>query len=140
MATQPSDRNCVPGYDARMPNEAIFTMDASSIKFGPGATREVGEDLRALGAQRVMVVTDPHLAALEPVAVTLESLRTAGIDAVLFDRARVEPTDVSFKEAIEFAQRGQLRRATSASAAARASTRPKPPICTPPTRPTSWPT
>ena len=47
-------------------------MDASSIKFGPGATREVGEDMRALGAQRVMVVTDPHLATLEPVAVALD--------------------------------------------------------------------
>ena len=84
-------------------HEAIFTMDASSIKFGPGATREVGEDMRALGATRVMVVTDPRLAKLEPVAVALDSLRAAGIDAVLFDRVRVEPTDGSFKEAIGFA-------------------------------------
>jgi len=91
-----------------MPNESIFTMDASSIKFGPGATREVGEDIRALGAQRVMVVTDPHLASLEPVAVTMESLRKASIDAVLFDRARVEPTDTSFKEAIAFATDGNF--------------------------------
>src|SRR5262249_16007124 len=65
-----------------MANETIFTMDASSIKFGPGATREVGDDLRMLGASRVMVVTDPRLAKLEPVAVALESLRKAGIDAV----------------------------------------------------------
>ena len=42
-----------------MPNEVVFTMDASSIKFGPGATREVGEDMRSFGARRVMVVTDP---------------------------------------------------------------------------------
>ncbi|HEY3062667.1 MAG TPA: hydroxyacid-oxoacid transhydrogenase [Chloroflexota bacterium] len=91
-----------------MPNEAIFTMDASSIKFGPGATREVGEDLRALGAKRVMVVTDPRLATSEAVFAALDALETANVDAVLFDAVRVEPTDASFKEAIQFAQEGNF--------------------------------
>jgi hydroxyacid-oxoacid transhydrogenase len=91
-----------------MPLETAFTMDTSSIKFGPGVTREVGHDMQQLGAKRVMVVTDPNLARLEPVAVTLESLRAVGIDAVLFDQVRVEPTDVSFKEAIRFATEGQF--------------------------------
>src|SRR5512136_1732734 len=91
-----------------MPLETAFTMDTSSIKFGAGVTREVGHDMQQLGAKRVMVVTDPNLARLEPVAVTLEALRAVGIDAVLFDRARVEPTDVSFKEAIRFATEGQF--------------------------------
>jgi hydroxyacid-oxoacid transhydrogenase len=91
-----------------MTNETIFTMDASSIKFGPGATREVGEDMRMLGALRVMLVTDPRLAQLEPVAVALEALRAAGIDAVLFDGVRVEPTDGSFNEAIRFATDGNF--------------------------------
>jgi hydroxyacid-oxoacid transhydrogenase len=89
-----------------MANEAIFTMDASSIKYGSGATREVGSDMRALGATRVMLVTDPGVAKLEPVAVTLESLKQAGIDAVLYDQVRVEPTDGSFKDAIKFATEG----------------------------------
>ena len=91
-----------------MANETVFTMDASSIKFGPGATRELGEDMRALGATRVMVVTDPRVARLEPVATALEALRGAGIDAVLFDQVRVEPTDGSFKEAIRFAADGNF--------------------------------
>ena len=88
--------------------EAAFTMDASSIKYGPGVTREVGYDMKALGAHRVMVVTDPNLADGEPVSVTLEALRKEGIDAVLFDRVRVEPTDASFKEAIGFAMEGKF--------------------------------
>ena len=91
-----------------MPNETIFTLDTSSIKFGPGATREVGEDMRALGAQRVMLVTDPRLAKSEPVAVTLDALRASGIDAVVFDQVRVEPTDASFQEAIRFATDGRF--------------------------------
>ena len=88
--------------------ETAFTMDTSSIKFGPGVTREIGWDMEEQGARRVMVVTDPNLAESEPVAVTLEALRKHGIDAVLFDQASVEPTDVSFKEAIKFADDGNF--------------------------------
>jgi len=88
--------------------ETAFSMDTSSIKYGPGVTREVGWDMEEQGAQRVMVVTDPHLADKEPVAVTLEALGNHGIDAVLFDQASVEPTDISFKEAIQFATDGNF--------------------------------
>ncbi len=91
-----------------MASETILTMSSSAIKYGFGATREVGYDMKELGASRVMVVTDPRLAALEPVAVVMEALRAKGIDAVLFDRARVEPTDSSLKEAIEFARDGRF--------------------------------
>jgi len=55
-----------------------------------------------------MVVTDANLADKEPVGVTLEALRKHGIDAVLFDQASVEPTDISFKEAIQFAEDGHF--------------------------------
>lgn len=88
--------------------ETTFTMDTSSIKFGPGATREVGADMATLGAKRVMVVTDPNLAHGETVAVTLEALRAEGIDAVLYDRSRVEPTEASFQDAIRFATDGNF--------------------------------
>jgi len=88
--------------------ETAFTMDTSSIKYGPGVTREVGHDMKELGARCVMVVTDPNLAGSGPVSVTLEAMRDAGIEAVLFDRASIEPTDVSFKEAIRFANDGRF--------------------------------
>ena len=88
--------------------ETAFTMDASGIKFGPGATRELGHDLQQLGVKRAMLVTDPNLANSQPVAVALSALRAAGIDAVLFDRVRVEPTDASLKEAIGFAVEGRF--------------------------------
>jgi len=88
--------------------ETAFSMDTSSIKYGPGVTREVGHDMRQMGSHRVMVVTDPDLPGSEPVAVTLEALRGAGIDAVLFDQARVEPTDASLKDAVRFALEGRF--------------------------------
>ncbi len=88
--------------------ESAFTLDTSSIKYGPGVTREVGFNMKKLGAARVMVVTDPRLADGEPVAVALEALRAEGIDAVLYDQVRVEPTDTSFLHAIEFASEGKF--------------------------------
>ncbi|MEZ4707676.1 MAG: hydroxyacid-oxoacid transhydrogenase [Caldilineaceae bacterium] len=88
--------------------ETAFTMDTSSIKFGPGVTREVGYDMASLGAKRVMVVTDPNLFNSEPVRITLDALRAEGIDAVLYDQSRVEPTDESFKHAIQFAVDGKF--------------------------------
>jgi hydroxyacid-oxoacid transhydrogenase len=91
-----------------MPLETAFSMDTSSIKYGPGVTREVGWDMEEQGARRVMVVTDPYLADQEPVAVTLEALDKHGIDAVLYDQTSVEPTDISFKEAIQFAEDGNF--------------------------------
>ncbi|HEV2126566.1 MAG TPA: hydroxyacid-oxoacid transhydrogenase [Chloroflexota bacterium] len=91
-----------------MARETIYTADTSSIKFGPGATREVGTDMTRLGGRRVLVVTDPWMAQREPVSVVLEALRAAGCDVALFDRVRVEPTDVSFKEAIAVAVEGRF--------------------------------
>lgn len=86
--------------------ETVFSTDASSIVFGSGATREVGPRARALGLRRILLVTDSRLAKLEPVAVASESLRRANIDFDLFDRVRVEPTDVSWLEAIAVATEG----------------------------------
>jgi hydroxyacid-oxoacid transhydrogenase len=94
--------------DRLMRFETAFTMEASGIKYGPGVTREVGYDLDRWGARRVMVVTDPHIAGLEPVATVLRALREASIEGVLFDRVRVEPTDASFQEAIAFAVDGRF--------------------------------
>ena len=87
-----------------MSNEYAFEMAASNVRFGAGVTREVGEDLRDLGLRRVLVVTDPVVAQLAPVQVVLQALADADIEAVVYDRVRVEPTDVSFQDAIAFAR------------------------------------
>jgi hydroxyacid-oxoacid transhydrogenase len=88
--------------------ETIFTIEAASIKFGSGATREVGYDMKELGARRVMVVIDPHLTGSEAASTALQSLRSEGIDTAVYDQVRVEPTDVSLKEAIAFATAGRF--------------------------------
>jgi hydroxyacid-oxoacid transhydrogenase len=92
----------------RMKHETVLTMSSAAIKYGFDATREVGFDLKELGAKRVMVVTDPRLAGLPPVATVLESLKREGIEAVVFAETRIEPTDSSLKEAVRFAREGRF--------------------------------
>jgi len=85
-----------------MTRETAFEMAVSSIRFGAGVTREVGMDLAELGVRRVLVVTDPVVGRLPPVAKVLESLETNRLPFDLYDRVRVEPTDQSFLDAIAF--------------------------------------
>ena len=65
-------------------------------------------DLIDVGLKRVMVVTDPQLASLPPVASLVASLQQHGVEYELFDRVRVEPTDTSFQEAIDVAAAGNF--------------------------------
>src|SRR5437773_8341291 len=86
-----------------MSHETAFELAASNIRFGSGVTREVGMDLADLGARRVLLVTDPTLSRMQPVAIARASIEASGIACVLYDRVRVEPTDESFLDAIAFA-------------------------------------
>ena len=81
--------------------ESVFTMDTSSIKYGPGATGEVGNGARERGLKRVMLFTDQNLAPTEGYATARASLMAAGLDVIEYREVRVEPTDASFAQAIE---------------------------------------
>ena len=89
-----------------MTPETVFTYGAPALKFGRGASDEIGFDLTTYGVRRVLLVTDPGVAATGHPQRILEQIRAAGIEAVLFDRAHVEPTDVSLVEAVDFARDG----------------------------------
>ncbi len=86
-----------------MLHEYAFEMATSAIRFGSGATREVGADLVDLGLKKILVFTDPNLRHLPPIITTLTSLDANGIEYTIFDRVKVEPSDESMQEAIRFA-------------------------------------
>ncbi len=88
-----------------MANDTAFETSGSRVRFGPGVTREVGMDLADLGARRVLVVTDRQMARLYPVASVLESLAANDLPCSVYDRVAIEPTDQSFREAIDAARR-----------------------------------
>lgn len=70
-------------------------MAASSIRFGPGCTKEAGMDLKNLGANRVCVVTDINVAKLDAMKQAVEGLRKENIEFTVFERTMVEPKDSS---------------------------------------------
>ncbi len=86
--------------------DTAYEIATSNIRFGPGTTKEIGMDLKDRGLKRVMVLTDPNLHEQAPVQTALAAIAEAGVEYALFDQVRVEPTDASFKAAIEFAQQG----------------------------------
>jgi hydroxyacid-oxoacid transhydrogenase len=85
--------------------DTVFEMAASAVRYGAGVTREVGADASDRGLRRVMVVTDRVVGALAPALAVIESLDANGVEAVVYDDVRIEPSDRSFAEAIDVARR-----------------------------------
>ncbi|CAK1601781.1 unnamed protein product [Parnassius mnemosyne] len=85
-----------------------FEIKCSTIRYGLGVTREVGMDLVNLGAKNVCVMTDQNVVSLSPMKAVLDSLVKNGINYSVYDNVRVEPTDTSFKHAIDFAKQGMF--------------------------------
>ncbi len=84
--------------------ESVFTYGAPQLKFGSGASDEIGHDLSGYGVRRVLVITDPGVAATGHPQRVAEQMAGFGIEAHVFDRAHVEPTDASLVEAVEHAR------------------------------------
>ncbi|KAL9635594.1 MAG: hypothetical protein Q9164_003350 [Protoblastenia rupestris] len=84
--------------------EYAFEMAASSIRFGPGCTKEVGMDFKNMGSTRVCVVTDSNVAKLDAMKQVKEGLIKEGVEFIVYERTMVEPKDSSIKEAIDFAK------------------------------------
>jgi hydroxyacid-oxoacid transhydrogenase len=87
--------------------ETVFTYAAPALKFGPGASAEVGHDLASYGARRVLLITDPGVLETGHPTRIAEQIWQHGIETVIFDRARVEPTDESLDEAVAFAREAE---------------------------------
>ena len=81
--------------DASRKREYAFEMAASSIRFGPGCTKEVGMDFKNMGATRVCVVTDGNVSKLDAMSQVIEGLSREGVEFTVFSKTQVEPKDSS---------------------------------------------
>jgi hydroxyacid-oxoacid transhydrogenase len=88
-----------------MSSESIFTYGAPGLKFGVGASDEIGYDLSQYGVHRVLVLTDPGVAATGHPQRVADQMTRFGMEAAVFDGVHVEPTDASFEAAIDHARR-----------------------------------
>lgn len=83
-------------------------MACSTVRYGIGVTRELGMDAQNLGAKKICLMTDSNLVKLSPVKKALDSLTKHGVNVEIYDKVRVEPTEASLQDAIEFAQKGNF--------------------------------
>ena len=90
-----SRRSLATPVDASRKREYAFEMAASSIRFGPGCTKEVGMDFKNIGAKRVCVVTDGTVSKLDAMSQVVEGLGREGVEFTVYSKTRVEPKDSS---------------------------------------------
>lgn len=88
----------------RGPNESVFTLEATQLKFGNGAVEELGWELKRLGLSKVLVVADPRLREFGITERVTDIIAHAGVAAVVFDDIQVEPTLESLSRAADFAK------------------------------------
>ena len=87
MTARMSGAGSVRGVE--VPNETVINWQAPPMKFGLGATEEIGEDLRRLGVSKALVVSDRHLEELglpRRVAEMIPMYRNGVSDVVPVDR------------------------------------------------------
>lgn len=68
-------------------------MASSTVRYGPGVTREIGMDVANYGAKNALIVTDPNVAALPPMRTVMDSLTKSGVKFEVYDKTRIEPTE-----------------------------------------------
>jgi hydroxyacid-oxoacid transhydrogenase len=91
--------------------ETVFTYAAPGLKFGRGASDEIGWDVQQLcrdapgeSATRVLLVTDPGVAATGHPERIADGMRSRGLEVVTYAEAHVEPTDASLGAAVATAR------------------------------------
>ena len=87
-------------------NATIVTFNSARVVFGAGSSAETGDHLRQLGVTRALVVCDRFVTESGLGERLQASLRAAGVDSVVYDDIRGEPSEGSVQEAAEAARGG----------------------------------
>jgi len=72
-----------------------------TIQFGLNAAEEAGTEAKRLGASKAMVVTDSALSSLGTIEPIVNSLKSAGVNTVMYDGVNSEPTLIHVSEGLD---------------------------------------
>ena len=78
------------------------------LVFGVNAVDRAGEIVRELGAKKVLLVTDPGIAAAGHEQHVLKSLAADGVSVVVFDKVRENPTTRCIDDCLAIAESAQI--------------------------------
>ncbi|MDO3377289.1 iron-containing alcohol dehydrogenase [Geoalkalibacter halelectricus] len=68
---------------------------------GVGSSKEAGDQVKALGAKKALIVTDKGLSAAGMAAQIQKQVEKAGVKAVIFDGAEPNPTDKNVHDGVK---------------------------------------
>ncbi|MGX7678317.1 hydroxyacid-oxoacid transhydrogenase [Jatrophihabitans sp. DSM 45814] len=80
--------------------ESIFAWQALPLRFGVGATREIGFEAMRLDMKRVLIVTDGNLVATGLPDRVSGLLRAEGMDVTVWSGSHTEPTEESLRRGL----------------------------------------
>ena len=71
---------------------------------GIGSAKETGDQIKALGASKALIVTDKGLSAMGVADKIKSQVEAAGVSAVIFDGAEPNPTDINVHDGVKVYQ------------------------------------
>jgi len=84
---------------------APFTFNTTpSLRMGAGLVRQLGDIVRPVCGDTILLVTDPGMVATGLVAQILVNLHTAGLAVVVFDQVQADPPESVILKAAEMAR------------------------------------
>ena len=83
-------------------------IPGGKVLFAPGVLAQVGNEAARLGGHRVLLVTDPGIRAAGHEERTIDYLSHAGMEIIIFDRVRENPTTKDVALAVEAAREGAV--------------------------------
>ena len=84
--------------------ESVFTIEATQLKFGAGASAELGWEMNRLGLRRVLLIADAGLHQFGLIDRIEGLLRASGVAFARYEDIAVEPTIESLTRAAAFAR------------------------------------
>ncbi len=78
----------------------------TTVRFGPGRIKELGEVCKSLGMKRPLLVTDPGLAALPMIADALAANRREGLPTGLFSDVKPNPVGKNVDDGVNAYKQG----------------------------------
>ena len=80
----------------------IFNIWPKKVVLGPGAVKTLGDEINALGKNRVIVITDQGLKDLPVVTDLVKTLESDGLSVSLYGEIGPNPTDVMVSKVVGF--------------------------------------
>lgn len=74
----------------------------TAIKHGIGAIKHIGEEIKALGSDKVLLVTDPGIHNAGVTKPVIENLEASGVEVVLFNKVEPNPPVRLIEEGSKF--------------------------------------